>query len=228
MSQKEFWNVSIITALNSQKDEINHLGSLRYAAETSQDLHHFLSWDTIPSNDDGEQPRKKTGRRHVQHCTKISNNLQATLWAQAPCRNSKLIPAKLSLCIGMPIMMIRHNAATELCITKGQEATVYAWEYCNGPDDTQHLETLFLKPVNPSQPVQLSDLPLNVVPLTKTTTHISCRLMDDTSLDISRSQIEALPNFAMTDYASQRKTHEINAVDLGQTRIHQGYYTALS
>ena len=82
-------------------------------------------------------------------------------------------------------------------------------------------------PGSQCQPVQLSDLPLNVVPLTKTTTHISCRLMDDTSLDISHSQI-ALPNFAMTDYASQGKTHEINVVDLGQTRTHQRYYTALS
>ena len=52
--------------------------------------------------------------------------------------------------------------------------------------------------------------------------------MDDTSFDISHSQIEALPNFAMTDYASQGKTCEINMVDLGQTRTHQEYYTALS
>ena len=52
--------------------------------------------------------------------------------------------------------------------------------------------------------------------------------MDNTSLDISHTQIEALPNFAMTDYASQGKTHGINVVDLEQTRTHQGYYTALS
>jgi hypothetical protein len=35
----------------------------------------------------------------------------------------KYIPAKLELCIGMPIM-IRNNDATECCITKGTEATV--------------------------------------------------------------------------------------------------------
>jgi hypothetical protein len=45
---------------------------------------------------------------------------------------------------------------------------------------------------------------------------------------VSRNQIEALPNFSMTDYASQGKTREYNVVDLGQTRNHHGYYTALS
>ena len=34
VNQKEFRNVSIITNLNSQKDEINRLGSIRFAAET--------------------------------------------------------------------------------------------------------------------------------------------------------------------------------------------------
>ena len=37
-----------------------------------------------------------------------------------------------------------------------------------------------------------------------------------------------LPNFAMTDYASQGKTRPYNVVDLSQARSHQSYYTALS
>ncbi|KAF8231102.1 hypothetical protein L208DRAFT_1278727, partial [Tricholoma matsutake] len=131
--------------------------------------------------------------------------IQQSLWNQPPCRNSKLIPAKLSICVGMPIM-IRHNAATELCMTKGQEATVYGWEYSKGTKENMHLETLFLKLGNPTQSVELPDLPLNVVPLVKTTTNTSCQLTDDTSLVISRNQVEALLNFAMTDYASQGKT----------------------
>jgi hypothetical protein len=83
----------------------------------------------------------------------------------------------------MPIM-IRHNAATELCMTKGQEATAYDWEYSKGQEETKYLETLFLKLINPAQPVQLPDLPLNVVPLIKTTMNTSCQLTDDTSLVI--------------------------------------------
>ena len=39
---KEFRNVSIITALNIQKDKINELGSARFAAETGQTLTDFI------------------------------------------------------------------------------------------------------------------------------------------------------------------------------------------
>ena len=39
--EKEFRNVSIITALNAQKDRINELGSIQFAAETGQTLTHF-------------------------------------------------------------------------------------------------------------------------------------------------------------------------------------------
>jgi hypothetical protein len=40
--------------------------------------------------------------------------------------------------------------------------------------------------------------------------------------------VEVLPNFAMTDYASQGKTRLQNVVDLGHSETHQAYYTALS
>jgi len=66
------------------------------------------------------------------------------------------------------------------------------------------------------------------VPLTRTSVTTSCRLTDDTSISVSRSQVEALPNFAMTDYASQGKTRPFNVVDLTQCRSHQGFYTSLS
>jgi len=42
LSDKELRNVSIITALNSQKDRINELGSTRFAMETGQSLTHFI------------------------------------------------------------------------------------------------------------------------------------------------------------------------------------------
>lgn len=44
----------------------------------------------------------------------------------------------------------------------------------------------------------------------------------------TRSQVEVLPNFAMTDFASQGKTRPYNVVDLNNCRSHQAYYTALS
>jgi hypothetical protein len=52
----------------------------------------------------------------------ISDNIQQTLWDSSP-HSSEHFPGKLSLCLGMPIM-IRNNDATELCITKGQEVYV--------------------------------------------------------------------------------------------------------
>ncbi|KAF8230319.1 hypothetical protein L208DRAFT_1476726 [Tricholoma matsutake] len=82
--------------------------------------------------------------------------------------------------------------------------------------------------VNSPSQVQLDNLPLNVVPLTQTTVSTSCLLPDDTSLTISRNQVEILPNWAMTDYASQGKTRPQNVVDLSYSRSHQAYYTALS
>ena len=124
--------------------------------------------------------------------------------------------------------MIRNIAATEMCITKGQEAIVHAWDSHKTPEGKDVLDTLFVELTNPPTPVKLDGLPLNVVPLTRTCVTTSCRLPDDTSLTVSRSQVEALPNFAMTDYASQGKTRPDNVVDLSQCHSHQSYYTALS
>ncbi|KAM6491248.1 hypothetical protein JOM56_013487, partial [Amanita muscaria] len=76
--------------------------------------------------------------------------------------------------------------------------------------------------------VKFENLPENVVPLTRNTNQTNCSLPDDTSIRISRSQVEVLPNFAMTDYASQGKTRRFNIVDLNNSRSHQAYYTALS
>ena len=45
LSAKRFRNVSIITALNAQKDMINELGCIRFAEETGQQLSYFYSYD---------------------------------------------------------------------------------------------------------------------------------------------------------------------------------------
>ncbi|KIJ96961.1 hypothetical protein K443DRAFT_75495, partial [Laccaria amethystina LaAM-08-1] len=47
LADKRFRNVSIITALNSQKDRINELGSARFATDTGQTLTDFYSVDTL-------------------------------------------------------------------------------------------------------------------------------------------------------------------------------------
>ena len=231
VTEKQFRNVSIITTLNSQKDEINRLGSERYADETKQQLTHFYSIDSVfaGNGDEDVEGRKDTttarGKRTIKSDT-IPNAIQEALWEQPTCANTKLIPGKLSICMGMPVM-IRYNAATEMCITKGQEAVVYGWD-SHKRGDKDFLDTLFVKLVNPPTPVSLDDLPQNVVPLLRTSVSTNCKLPDDTSITVTRNQVEALPNFAMTDYAAQGKTRTYNVVDLSQCRSHQGYYTALS
>jgi hypothetical protein len=213
VNEKQFRNASIITNLNSQKDEINRLGSQRFATETGQNLTHLFSIDTVSSNQQKKNfiTRKKCSIKH----NPIPEKIQQALWEQPTCANTKLIPGKLSICLGMPIM-IQNNAATEMCITKGQEAIVHAWDSHKTPEGRDVLDTLFVKLTNPPTPVKLDGLLLNVIPLTRTCVTTSCQLPDDTSLMVSRSQVEALLNFAMTDYASQGKTRPDNVVDLSQ------------
>ena len=113
-------------------------------------------------------------------------------------------------------------------MTKGQDAIMYNWQATKGSRGQCMLDTLFVKLINPPQTMQLDNLPENVVPLTRTITNTQCLLPNDTTINISRSQVEVLPNFAITDYTSQGKTRIINVADLSSARSHQSCYTALS
>ena len=97
-------------------------------------------------------------------------------------------------------------------MTKGQDATVFDWQTTRGSKGQIMLDTLFVKFLNPPQTVQLDNLSENVVPLTRTITNTQCLLPNDETINISRSQVEVLPNFAMTDYTSQGKTRMFNVV----------------
>jgi hypothetical protein len=59
-------------------------------------------------------------------------------------------PGKLSLCIGM-LVIIRNNAAAELCITKGQEGHVVGWQAGRGIHEQHVLNTLFIKLDKPAK-----------------------------------------------------------------------------
>ncbi|KAF8238290.1 hypothetical protein L208DRAFT_1127562, partial [Tricholoma matsutake] len=184
ITQSQFRNVSITTAHNAKKDEINQLGSNRFAAETMQWLTHFVSHDTIAH----DEPNDIDYKRHLKapyKATKKRKDLpplvQQALWAQPPCANTKLIPGCLSCCIDMPIL-IRANSATELCITKGQEAVVHSWDYSETANRNKILDTLLVRLIHPPTAVQLDGLPPNVVPLIKTTVTTCCRLPDDSNI----------------------------------------------
>ncbi|KAF6747790.1 hypothetical protein DFP72DRAFT_821214 [Ephemerocybe angulata] len=219
-------DVSVITAWNTHKDQINDMNAERFARERQVPLHTFYSIDKQGLGR-GKVQQKSTARAS-DPTVKLTPAVQEALWRSPP-YTSKHIPARLQLCVGMPVM-IRNNEATELGITKGQEATVVGWTSREIPGfpGRSALEVLFVKLSNPKSNIKLPYLEENVVPLTRLSTAVRAILPNDAAINISRQQIPVLLNFAMTDYTSQGKTREVNVIDLYRSRNHQAMYTALS
>ena len=226
LTDPHFRNVPIITAWNAQKDRINDIGALRFAKDTGQNLTHFYSMDSIASSSMNKTNVSSKKLKIGPSMQKISSEMCHALWS-APPATSQHFAGKLSLCIGMPVM-IRNNDATELCITKGQEGTVAGWESIKGPEGVDILDTLFVKLTNPAKDVCLPGLPLNVVPMVRTSLSICASLPNDTIQYIKREQVQVLPCFAMTDFAAQGKTRPYNVVELMHGKNHLSYYTSLS
>ena len=218
-----FRDVSIITGTNLQKDEINRLGALRFAQETNQELTDFFSDDSTRVH----SMEAETKISNTKRVAEISNEMQEALWEQQPSTTDKQIAGKLSLCLGLPVM-IRHNYATEICMTRGQEGYVVGWQSKTGSRGQRTLDTLFIELKNSPAEVHIDGLPKNVVPLYPTTNSIQAYLPNDERFHISRTQVEVLVNFAMTDFGSQGKTRLYNVAYLNNLSSHQGYYTALS
>ncbi|KAF8802855.1 hypothetical protein BYT27DRAFT_7226214 [Phlegmacium glaucopus] len=188
LTDPNFRNVSVITSLNTQKDQINDLGQKRKGIQ-----------------------RSKKASADVN----IPINIQQILWNCSP-HSSEHFPGKLSLCLGLPVM-IRNNDATELCITKGQEAYIIGWDAIEGPQKQNVLETLYLELKHPPKPMQLPHLPKNVIPMTKTSKNVKYKLPND---------LNVLPNFSMTDYASQGRTCLYNVVNLSHCQNFQSISSA--
>ena len=131
----------------------------------------------------------------------MTPSMHEILWKISP-KHTKNIPGILPLCIGMPVM-IKHNEATELSVTNGQEANVVGWTSDTDDDDRNYLQTLFVKLISPIQEVYLPDLPVNVVPITKSTLTIPVTFPNGDIKSIKRTQVQVILNFSMTDYNSQ-------------------------
>ncbi|TFK53511.1 hypothetical protein OE88DRAFT_1626505, partial [Heliocybe sulcata] len=225
LADPRFRHVSVITARNMHRDKINILGAKQYATDTSQVLMEFYSLDKWknPSHSKGKRKLRQSKQLHPSEI--IEPEIQKILW-NLPHTDTSHVAGKLSLCRGMPVL-IKKNIATECCITNGAEAKVVTW-HSHSLEGVNILDTLFVELVNPPTPVQLDDLPLNIVPINREHMEIECRLPNDTLEKIIRQQIPVLPNFAMTDYASQGRTRPNNVVDLNNCNSHQSYYTCLS
>ncbi len=230
ISAKDFRNVAIICGVHSQKDMINQLGCERFALETGQQLTHFYSIDKWGKETDPASKNKWGKSKAASKVQHKSNDIdfedQLEIWKLRHGATGHFA-GKLSLCIGMPVM-IRNNDATELCITKGQEGFVVGWQSSKGPHGKRVLDTLFVRLDNPPQSVQIPGLPPNIVPIVKSTKTVECAFPSDLKLSIERQQAWVLPNFAMTAHAAQGKTRPYNSVHLNSCYSHMSYYTALS
>jgi hypothetical protein len=81
---KRFQNISIITALNAQKDKINELGCQRFATETGQTLNDFYSYDKwaeyeYPQDNGKFKRRRKKKTKFTQNSTNITEEDQEML-----------------------------------------------------------------------------------------------------------------------------------------------------
>jgi hypothetical protein len=229
IAKKRYRNVSIITELNSQKDQLNKLGSLRFSKDTNQKLTDFYSDDELGDDIDPStltSVRNKNKNSIPSTKKQLSPDMQNALWNLRHSASDH-IPGKLSLCIGLPVM-IRNNDATELCITKGQEGHIVGWKSGIGSRGQVVLDTLFVKLYHPAKKINIEGLPENVVPLMKIKKSVKCTFSNGVSIPVRRSQVHVLPNFAMTVYSSQGKTRPNNVVILNSCRDHLSYYTALS
>ncbi|KAF8588933.1 hypothetical protein K439DRAFT_1645262 [Ramaria rubella] len=185
-------------------------GTHKFAEETNQKLVDLHSIDTLTTMG-------------------INSAKQWVLWKLPPDMTDHKA-GKLSLCLGMPVL-IKKNIATECCVTNGAEAIVVGWQLNEvniGNLTVPVADVLFVELVNPPHDIKLEGLPTNVVPLTRSLTTIECQLPHGSTNSISREQIDVLPNFAMTDYASQGRTRPNNVIDLTGCNSHYSYYTCFS
>ena len=66
------------------------------------------------------------------------------------------------------------------------------------------------------------------MPLVKGTKTITCVFPSDLKENVEHQQVNVLPNFAMTDYASQGKSKDFNVVHLSSCYSYMSYYICLS
>ncbi len=226
-----FHDVSVITAFNSHRDAINEVGVREFAAHRGLPLFRFHSIDkwgakqSVASIRQTQVAYDKTVDP-VRTTNVVSPRLQRVLW-ELPSSCTGHHAGVLELCKGMPVML-KYNEATELSATNGAEAEVVDWV---SHLDRGHLvlDTLFVRLTDPANTVQIEGLEPNVIPLARSKKSVCCVLpISDKNVYIQRDQVMVLPNFAMTDFASQGRTRPNNVVHPRYCKSHQSLYTCLS
>jgi hypothetical protein len=228
ISTHPFWHASVITGYNIHRDQYNELGCKLFAKDTGQNLEEFYSMDSLAGTSKSDHKEgHQAANKKINDVNELYDSLQKLIWDLPASAGDTHLAGKLKLCLGMPVI-IKHNVATDLCITNGQEGVVAGWDSVSDSNEHQILQTLYIKLSNPPQNVAVSGLPENVVPIEPVRMRTKLKLPSGHTLTVYRRQVQVLPCFAITDYASQGKTRLVNIVDLTHCHGHQSYYTALS
>ncbi|KAI0643360.1 hypothetical protein C8Q79DRAFT_887162, partial [Trametes meyenii] len=228
-----FESVSVITALNSHRDAINYDHARRFASDSSHQLHTFYSVDSWGSTR-GDSSTRRMQRAFeavidpLRRSNRLPEQVQNQVWNVRPAL-TKHLAGMLHLCEGMPVVL-KQNEATELGATNGAAATVVGWNSHTDEGGREYLDVLFVQLVcPPSGDVQLSGLPINVIPIAQTKRGVQCHLpFDKRPIAIQREQVPCLPNFSVTDYGCQGQTRGKNVVHPRHCANQQSIYTALS
>ncbi|KAI0357519.1 hypothetical protein OH77DRAFT_1398804 [Trametes cingulata] len=230
---RKFDEVSIITARNSHRDAINEVGSRLFASRRGKSLHTFRSidrWSSTERNDDSVRQDQREAMNSfdpARSSNQIHPDIQNILWDIPPCMTDHHA-GTLKLCKGMPVIL-KNNEATEICATNGAEGVIYDWQAQVRETGEEVLDVLFVRLTNPPKDVRVEGLPVNVVPIPRTKIRVKCTLPTGVRhVYIDREQVMVLPNFAMSDFASQGRTRKYNPCHLSYCRTSQSLYTCLS
>ncbi|KAI0705123.1 hypothetical protein C8T65DRAFT_708562 [Cerioporus squamosus] len=213
MGHDHFRDVSIITAWNANRDAINAERVRDFAKACELPVRSFFSSDLWGKNKDG------ASNCQVQHLNDSTVDPVHT--------TNTICPHIQSILWNLPPALTKHS--TELCATNGAAMTVVSWDSHCMSCGKYTLDTLYVKLANPPRMTRLPGLSENVIPFTKMKKTVRCTLpADDLVVYVQRKQVTVLPNFAMTDFASQGHTHHSNVCKLEFCKNHQSIYTCLS
>jgi hypothetical protein len=101
-----FQNFSLITAWNSQKDQVNEMGCIKFAEETGQQRTCFYAEDSLAENTGSNDRASRANRKKnvVPPRKALTERQKMNLW-DAPACTSDNIPGQLRLCVGLPVMI---------------------------------------------------------------------------------------------------------------------------
>ncbi|KAI9335555.1 hypothetical protein BDR26DRAFT_790047, partial [Obelidium mucronatum] len=215
MNDPSFWPVSILSTRNKRRDYVNDAGVKKFSIIQQQELVTFCSLDTYT---DSAKRRKF-----------LPASIQAALWEMPPTLTEH-IAGLLRLCYGLPVL-IKRNLSVGSGVTNGAEGFVVGWTSF----DHQHypgmniLDVLYVKLIGKyAETVFDQALGPGIVPIVPVSNAITVDIPGHGLCRISRRMHQVLPNFAMTDYASQGKGRQYNLFFGEQVCRIQSMYTMAS